>query len=108
MTEIVESPNAPRPADPLIVHVADTLRRIEARYDREGSGPGSRFEGRLREDVQAETVVRLVREACAQLAEQHNAQISTVDWFELGKTLAGVQIDYMRPFAEVLRAQDAR
>jgi hypothetical protein len=66
----VASPNAPRPADPEIVHTADTLRRIEHRYGEEGSGPGSRFEGRLLEDVQAEAVVRMVREVCAQLAER--------------------------------------
>jgi len=33
------------------------LRRIEYNYGREGSGPGSRFEGRLLEDVQAEAVM---------------------------------------------------
>jgi hypothetical protein len=41
--------------------VADTLRRIEVNYDREGSGPGSRFEGELLEDVQARTAVAMVR-----------------------------------------------
>lgn len=54
------SPNAPRPAG-LALEAADMLRRIEINYDREGSGPGSRFEGRLVEDVQAEAVVRLLR-----------------------------------------------
>jgi hypothetical protein len=49
----VNSPNAPRPADPLVRELADALRRIEANYEKEGSGPGSRFEGRLLEDVQA-------------------------------------------------------
>jgi hypothetical protein len=38
--------------------LADGLRRIEYNYQREGSGPGSRFEGRLLEDVQAEYAVR--------------------------------------------------
>lgn len=57
-TIAVSSPNAPRPADPLITEVADMLYRIEVRYEREGSGPGSRFEGRLLEDVQAEAVCR--------------------------------------------------
>jgi len=66
----VNSPNAPRPHDPQIVYIADTLRRIEGRYAQEGSGPSSRFEGRLLEDVQAEAVVRMVREDCAQFAEQ--------------------------------------
>ena len=34
------------------------LYRIEANYEREGSGPGSRFEGRLLQDVQAEAILR--------------------------------------------------
>jgi hypothetical protein len=53
----VPSPNWPRPASALVREVADMIRRIEYNYDREGSGPGSRFEGRLREDIQAEAVV---------------------------------------------------
>ena len=56
------SPNAPRPADELTLEIADMLRRIEINYEREGSGPRSRFEGRLLEDVQAEAVLRRVRE----------------------------------------------
>lgn len=56
----VPSPNAPRPEDPVTRAVADTLRRIERNYGREGSGPGSRFEGRLLEDVQAEAAVAMV------------------------------------------------
>ena len=59
---LVPSPNAPRPDDALTVEIADMLRRIEINYGREGSGPGSRFEGRLLEDVQAEAVLRRVRE----------------------------------------------
>lgn len=55
------SPNAPRPSDSLVIAVADTLARTEANYGREGSGPGSRFEGMLLEDVQARTAVALVR-----------------------------------------------
>lgn len=58
-----ESPNAPRPADPLTREVADALARVERNYEREGSGPGSRFEGRLLEDVQAELAVRMTRDA---------------------------------------------
>ena len=57
----VSSPNKPRPDDPLMLEIADMLRRIEINYDREGSGPDSRFEGRLLEDVQAERVVRFLR-----------------------------------------------
>lgn len=55
------SPNRPRPEDPLTRLVADALAAIERNYEREGSGPGSRFEGRLLEDVQAEYAVRQVR-----------------------------------------------
>jgi hypothetical protein len=56
----VASPNAPRPEDPLTRELADGLARIERNYGREGSGPGSRFEGRLLEDVQAGWIVRTV------------------------------------------------
>jgi hypothetical protein len=52
------SPGKPRPSDPLTREIADALARIERNYQREGSGPGSRFEGRLLEDVQAEWVAR--------------------------------------------------
>jgi hypothetical protein len=55
------SPGKPRPADPLVREAADMLMRIEANYRREGSGPGSRFEGLLLEDVQARAVVALVQ-----------------------------------------------
>lgn len=58
----VRSPNKPRPADPLTIEIADMLRRIENNYYAEGSGPGSRFEGRLLEDAQAEAVLRRIRE----------------------------------------------
>jgi hypothetical protein len=57
----VESPSKPRPDDPLLISVADALRRIEVNYDREGSGPGSRFEGELLEDLQARQAVAMVR-----------------------------------------------
>jgi hypothetical protein len=61
MAEAVASPNVPRPEDPLVREVADGLAAIERNYEREGTGPGSRFEGRLLEDVQAEWAVRRVR-----------------------------------------------
>jgi hypothetical protein len=54
----VHSPSKPRPDDPLVRAVADMLTRIARNYEREGSGPGGRFEGRLLEDVQAAAVVR--------------------------------------------------
>jgi len=38
--------------------LADGLARIERNYEREGSGPGSRFEGKLLEDVQAAWICR--------------------------------------------------
>jgi len=65
MATAQDSPNKPRPADPLVREVADTLARIEANYAREGSGPGSRFEGRLLEDVQAEMAVRMAQGTAA-------------------------------------------
>jgi hypothetical protein len=63
MPDVTRSPNKPRPGDPLVLEIADGLRRIKNNYYSEGSGPGSRFDGRLLEDVQAEWAVRLVREA---------------------------------------------
>lgn len=69
MTEV---PNAPRPDDALVREIADALARVEHNYHREGSGPGSRFEGRLLEDAQAELVVRMVKAAVAQ--ERWNEQ----------------------------------
>jgi len=42
----------------MTLQIADMLAAIERNYEREGSGPGSRFEGRLLEDVQAEAVMR--------------------------------------------------
>jgi hypothetical protein len=65
MAAVQDSPGRPRPSDPLVREVADALARIERNYDREGSGPGSRFEGRLLEDVQAQYVVRLVPRCAA-------------------------------------------
>ena len=62
MATLKTSPNKPRPSDPLVIEVADTLWRIARNYGKEGSGPGSRFEGRLLEDVQAERIVRLLRD----------------------------------------------
>jgi hypothetical protein len=61
VNELIPSPNKPRPSG-LTLEVADLLRRIEINYGREGSGPGTRFEGRLLEDVQAEAVLRRVAE----------------------------------------------
>lgn len=58
---VVESPCAPPPEDPFVQEVADALWRIEGNYDREGSGPGSRFEGLTLQRAQAEYVIRQVR-----------------------------------------------
>ncbi len=57
MRLVNSSPNAPRPDDPLVIEISDALHRIMVNYEREGSGPGSRFEGRLLEDVQAEWII---------------------------------------------------
>jgi hypothetical protein len=48
--------------DELIEEIAGMLVRIERNYERETSGPGSRFEGKRLEVVQAEAVIRRVRE----------------------------------------------
>lgn len=44
--------------DALLDQLAGVIYRVEANWDREGSGPGSRFEGELREHAQARGVVR--------------------------------------------------
>jgi hypothetical protein len=44
--------------DPLVEEIAAALVAIEYNYHREGTGPGSRFEGKRLEIVQAEFVVR--------------------------------------------------
>lgn len=46
----------------LAEEIAQMLVRIEANYQRETSGPGSRFEGQRLEVVQARAVIRRVRE----------------------------------------------
>lgn len=70
MSTVRDSPNVPRPGDALVLAVADALARVERNYGREGSGPGSRFEGRLLEDVQAELAVRMAREYRSALPEE--------------------------------------
>ena len=61
MQKLVASPNAPRPTG-TVLEISDMLWRIAGNYDREGSGPGSRFEGKLLEDVQATAIVRMLRQ----------------------------------------------
>ena len=58
---MVASPPVPRPDDLLTRDVSDGLYHIALNYGREGAGPGSRFEGRLLEDVQAEWAIREIR-----------------------------------------------
>lgn len=48
--------------DELAEEIAGMLVRIEANYERETSGPGSRFEGQRLEIVQARAVIRRIRE----------------------------------------------
>lgn len=50
------------PRDALEAEIADTLYRIQVNYEREGTGPGSRFEGERLEVVQARWVIRRLRE----------------------------------------------
>lgn len=61
-TVVQPSPMAPPDPDPVVREVADMLRRILVNYEREGSGPGSRFEGEMLETVQARAVIRHFRE----------------------------------------------
>lgn len=46
----------------LVSELGDMLYRVQCNYEREGSGPGSRFEGRRLEDVQAQRMIRAIRE----------------------------------------------
>lgn len=92
MSTAAASPNEPRPSDPLVTAVADMLARIERNYDREGSGPGSRFEGRLLEDVQAKAVVNLVRSYAPREVADVTAGIAT-EALDLADHLAHVLND---------------
>ena len=51
--------------DELVEELAGMLERIVANYERETSGPGSRFEGQRLEVVQARAVLRRVRQIAA-------------------------------------------
>ena len=51
--------------DDLIEELAWMLTRIATNYQREGSGPGSRFAGQRLEVVQAGAVLRRIREVAA-------------------------------------------
>lgn len=73
----VESPNKPRPTRKLTLMISNGLAAIERNYAREGSGPGSRFEGKLLEDVQAEWVVRMVRPWFNRLSLVQNPGLTT-------------------------------
>lgn len=57
----VEVPTV-RPADPLAKEIGDRLHLVTRNYEREGSGPGSRFEGQLLEDVLAVAVMHWLAE----------------------------------------------
>lgn len=58
---VVPSPMAPPPEDPFVTEIEEMLYRILINYEREGSGPGSRFEGKTLERCQAEQVIRHIR-----------------------------------------------
>lgn len=61
--------------------IAGMLVRIEINYQRETSGPGSRFEGRTLESVQAEAVVRRVREHLyEQVGNEHYVIFTDDGW----------------------------
>jgi hypothetical protein len=59
MIYIQNSPSA-SPADDFTEEIAAMLVAIERNYEREGSGPGSRFEGQRLEIIQARAVIRRV------------------------------------------------
>lgn len=48
--------------DQLAEELSWAIAAIEANYDREGSGPGSRFEGQRLESVQVRWLLRRLRE----------------------------------------------
>lgn len=56
--------------DQLVEDIAGMLSRIEINYLREGSGPGSRFEGQRLEVAQAKAVIRRVRGDLAPLLDE--------------------------------------
>lgn len=58
---VVEMPTAPPPDDPFVQELADSFWRIEGNYDREGTGLGSRFEGKTLQRCLAEFAIRVVR-----------------------------------------------
>jgi hypothetical protein len=59
--KIEEMPPTRRPDDPFVREMGDAVYRIEGNYVREGSRRGSRFEGQLLSDAQAEYVIRKTR-----------------------------------------------
>jgi hypothetical protein len=61
-------------AEDLVEELATMLAAIEANWQAEGSGPGSRFAGQRLEVVQARAVVRRVREAVAADIAAHAAR----------------------------------
>jgi hypothetical protein len=58
---VVASPMAPPPEDPFVTEIEEMLYRILVNHEREGSGPGSRFEGKTLERCQSEQVIRHIR-----------------------------------------------
>ena len=65
----------------LISEVSGMLVRIGNNYARETSAPGTRFEGRTLESVQAEAVIRRVRERIyAELGNDHYVTFTHGRW----------------------------
>jgi hypothetical protein len=83
-----------RPEDKqLAEEIGNMLWHIEGNYNREGSGPGSRFEGQRLEIVQAHAVIRRIREHLdaaepVETAEQ-SAAIVDANLRRMGITLGG-------------------
>jgi hypothetical protein len=55
----------------LVDELANSLWLIEGNYQREGAGPGSRFEGQTLQTVQAQFAVRRTRQWVADLIAAH-------------------------------------
>lgn len=87
---VVDSPNAPRPVGD-ILDLAEALARIQINYEREGSGPGTRFAGRLLEDVQAEYAFRVILGPVMRWAMRNETAGVPLDWAALGEILRPIQ-----------------
>jgi hypothetical protein len=68
-----------RPEDPFIREMGDSVAGIERNYEREGAGPGSRFQDQLLADIQASWVVKQTRRRDA-VAAVVRFELRTTGW----------------------------